>query len=681
MVDHKYYVRGIGNVKEETVKGGNERAALVSSDRIVRRSARTRQTTRVTFAPDDTALSSMLAEAELAPLVPAVAQLTGDYTLLREDLRPDPALVLEPEGGLTEDQLAEIRELLFGALSRWREAGSPRAPDPTDDELRRLMAYLITDDGLVADYFSVLREELAIDGADLRAPDWHKDDIAPDTPFTVAIVGAGMSGMLAAHRLEQAGVPFVIFDKNADVGGTWFENTYPGCRVDVPNHLYSYSFAQHDWPQHFSDRRELLDYFRECVDEFGMRPHIRFETEVLDATFDDDTATWQVRTRAAGRDDRDSRPSAVISAVGQLNRPHLPEIPGRDDFAGPAFHSARWDHGVDLHGKRVAVIGTGASAAQLIPVVAEQAAHLDDLPAHPELAVRHARLPRRAARRPSAAARPRAVLPAVVPALAVLAHPRGTPAAGRGRPGVGRPPESVSAGNDMVRELLTEYLDDPVRRPPRAAGQGDPGLPADRQADRARQRHLGADADARQRRADHRADRAHHASGVVTADGVDHEVDVIVYGTGFHASKFLTPMSVTGRDGVDLHERWDGDARAYLGVTVPDFPNLFCLYGPNTNIVINGSIIYFSECGTDYIIDCVRALPEGGHRTLDIRRDVHDAFNEQVDAENMQMAWGVSTVNSWYKNANGRVAQNWPFSLLEYWQRTRAPDPDDYVWR
>jgi 4-hydroxyacetophenone monooxygenase len=167
-------------------------------------------------------------------------------------------------------------------------------------------------------------------------------------------------------------------------------------------------------------------------------------------------------------------------------------------------------------------------------------------------------------------------------------------------------------------------------------------------------------------------------TGVVTADGAEHAVDVIVYGTGFQASKFLTPMTVKGRGGVDLHEQWHGDARAYLGITVPGFPNLFCLYGPNTNIVINGSIIYFSECGVRYILGCLGLLLGGGHRALDVRRDVHDEFNERVDAENALMAWGWSDVNSWYKNEHGHVAQNWPFTLLEYWQRTLAPDPDDY---
>jgi 4-hydroxyacetophenone monooxygenase len=163
-----------------------------------------------------------------------------------------------------------------------------------------------------------------------------------------------------------------------------------------------------------------------------------------------------------------------------------------------------------------------------------------------------------------------------------------------------------------------------------------------------------------------------------TIDGVLHEADVLIYGTGFTASHFLLPARVVGRDGVELHDRWQGDARAYLGITLPGFPNLFLLYGPNTNIVVNGSITYFSECEVHYVLGCVRALLDEGAKALEPRVDVHDAFNERIDAENLQMAWGVSTVNSWYKNAAGRTAQNWPFSLLEYWQRTRTPDLEDY---
>jgi 4-hydroxyacetophenone monooxygenase len=171
------------------------------------------------------------------------------------------------------------------------------------------------------------------------------------------------------------------------------------------------------------------------------------------------------------------------------------------------------------------------------------------------------------------------------------------------------------------------------------------------------------------------------ATGVLMADGSHIDADVIIYGTGYQASNFLTPMQVIGRDGRDLHEEWGGDARAYLGVTIPGFPNLFCLYGPNTNIVINGSIIYFSECGVRYVLGLLKLLLSSGSKAIEVQRDVHDEFNEIVDAQNRRMAWGWSNVNTWYRNAHGRIAQNWPFTLLEYWDRTRQPDAADYELR
>jgi 4-hydroxyacetophenone monooxygenase len=167
-------------------------------------------------------------------------------------------------------------------------------------------------------------------------------------------------------------------------------------------------------------------------------------------------------------------------------------------------------------------------------------------------------------------------------------------------------------------------------------------------------------------------------TGLRTVDGVDHDVDVLIYGTGFTASEFLMPMKLVGRGGVELHERWDGDARAYLGLTVPGYPNLFMMYGPNTNIVINGSITYLSECGVHYLLGCLRMVLAGGHRALDVRPEVHDAYNVRIDEGNRQMVWGASTVNTWYRNAKGRISQNWPFSLLDYWRETREPDAADF---
>ena len=624
----------------------------------------------------DAAIRAALDDVEITPLLVAVAHATGDHSILVDHLRPDPAMWLAPDSGFTAAQMAEARDLAAGALARWRDDGCP-AVCPTDDDLRALLDFMAS--GTLTDFHvPLLREELAI-GEDLRAPTWRKDDVAPDTDFRVAIVGAGMSGIAAAHRLQQAGVPFTIYEKNADVGGTWWENSYPGCRVDVPSHFYSFSFAQTpDWPQLFSTQDVLLDYFRSCVDAFGLRPHIRFETEVLGAEWDDDAQVWRVCTSTAGGPEETSEHHALVSAVGQLNRPSFPDIPGRDRYAGTWFHSARWDHDVDLTGRRVGIIGTGASAAQFIPRVAEQAGELtvfqrtppwllptpnyqDDVLGGLRWLLRHV---------PTFANWDRAWLfwrtqEGLLPMAEV----------DEAWPDKSR---SVSFMNDMIRELFSAYIalefPDPELRdkvqpqyPPLSKRfVRDNGIWA---------RTLSSD------RVQLVTETIEEITekGVRTADGVGHEFDVLIYGTGFQASHFLTPMRVVGRGGVDLHGRWNGDARAHLGLTVPGFPNLFLMYGPNTNIVVNGSIIFFSECEAHYIVESVRMLLDRGMRAMDCKPEVHDAYNERIDAANLQRAWGAATVNTWYKNAKGRVTQNWPFALLEYWQQTREPDADDYV--
>ncbi len=626
---------------------------------------------------DDAVIEQALLDAHLPSLIPALAQLTGDLSLLRPELRPSTDFFAGEQGGLTPELQQEARALAQGVLRRYRDGGSRAATTPSEAVLKQIAEFMAGQD--VAAYLPLLLEELAVTGQDRRAPGWSKTDIAPGTPFLVAIIGAGMSGILAAVRLSQAGIPFVILEKNAEVGGTWYENTYPGCRVDIANHFYSYSFAQkEDWPNRYSPQRVLLDYFRDCADEFGVRPHLRLQTEVISAAFDEQRSVWRIQLRSPEGEET-LEANALISAVGQLNQPKLPDIRGMECFGGPSFHSARWDHRVSVAGKRVAVIGNGASAAQFVPEIAEDAALVRIFQRTPNWMIPvpeyHAEVPAGlrwlCSHVPNYAHWYRFWIFWVTADGSILPRVRVDPS-------WPHPERAVSASNDELRTILTEAMKLQLADRPDLLAKVLPSYPP------ASKRILvdnGIYFQTLKRpnvQLETTGIREINERGVVTQDGVTYAADVIVYATGFQASKFLTPMKLTGRGGADLHAQWDGNARAYLGITVPNFPNFFCCYGPNTNIVVNGSIIYFSECEVRYILGCLELLLREKKRSLAPRRDVHDAYNQKVDAGNLQMAWGVSKVPSWYKSASGRVAQNWPFTLLEYWQQTLAPNPADY---
>ena len=628
---------------------------------------------------DDDAIRTALEDAHLPSLLPALAQITGDRSLLREDLFPDTVTLAAEQGGLSPEAQAAARELALETLAAWRDAGSVVAEPPSLEQVRGMMDFLIGEH-VSDEYLPLLLEELAFADTDPRAPEWNKDALNAERDMRVVIIGAGMSGILAAHRLKQAGVAYTVIDKNRDVGGTWFENTYPGARVDSSNHAYSYSFAQKfDWPYHHSPQEVLLDYFSDCATEFGIRDNIRFNTEVLSVTYDDERSLWAVRVRGPEGTEETIEAEAVISAVGQLNRPKMPDIAGLGSFEGPTFHSAQWDHSIDFAGKSVGVIGTGSSASQFIPHLADDAAEVRIFQRTPNWYAPAPNYHERVAEGflwllkhvPTYAQWYRfwlfwAISDGFLPMVEVDDN---------WQPG----DEVTGEGNRQLRDLLAGSLQHQLKGRPDLIEKTLPNFPP---ASKRIVVDNGSWPNTLMREHVHLITEPISQvtpRGILTEDGEEHALDVLVYGTGFQASKFLTPVKVVGRGGVDMHEQWGGDARAYLGITMPNFPNFFFLYGPNTNIVVNGSIVYFSECEVQYVLECLRFLLESGQRALDCREDVHDAYNERIDAGNLKRAWGVSSVPSWYKSDSGRVAQNWPFTLLEYWQQTKKVDPADYV--
>ena len=476
----------------------------------------------------------------------------------------------------------------------------------------------------------------------------------------IAIFGAGAAGICTAIKLIEAGLDDItMFEKSDGVGGTWRANTYPGAACDVPSHLYAYSFASKgDWTRKFAQQPEILAYFEEITDRYGLRRLIRFNTEVRSATFDENTGTWRVVTDA-GAEDFD----VVVSGLGQLNRAYVPEIDGLSQFAGDMFHSAHWDHSVDLSGRRVAVVGNGASALQFIPHVAEQASELTVFQRSANWVIdkRDGEYPgwrqRMFARFPATQRLHRwSIYWRLEANFALLRR--------------------SSRAARLLERVITRALEPVTAVLPSEAVIPDYPIGCKRIL-------LSSDYYAALMRDNVHVELDHidhiEPDAVVTVDGRRHEVDTIIWGTGFRSTEFLAPMTVIGRDGRDLNEAWAKGAVAYLGVAVAGFPNLFMLYGPNTNLGHN-SIIFMIEQQSRYIVEMVKELRDQHLAWIDVRRDAMDRYNVDVQRRAGDTVW-VASCDSWYKNEHGIVTNNWPAFTVTYWKRMRGIRRGDHVRR
>ena len=477
----------------------------------------------------------------------------------------------------------------------------------------------------------------------------------------VAIIGAGHSGLCMGMRLKQAGVDdFLILEKAATLGGTWRDNTYPGASCDAPSFLYSFSFAQKtDWSRRFAWQPELLGYSTELAVRHGLLPHCRFGAEVTRAAFDESTDTWTLDCADGTRVVAD----VVVTGVGQLNRPAIPPIPGRDAFAGIQFHSARWDHGAALGGRHVAVIGNAASAVQFVPQIAPLAARLTVFQRSANwLMPRKDRL---------YAPRTQRLLTRH-PALAKLYHDAQwfvfgelqlTPLMKQVRP--------VQA---IARWRALAHLRRQVRDPALRAKLV-PDYPIGAKRVLFNDDYYPALARPNVRLVTDPIERI-EGTGVRTRDGELHPADVIVWATGFHSTDFLAPIEVVGRGGRALAEQWRGGAHAYLGVTVAGFPNLFMLYGPNTNLGHN-SILVMIEAQVGYVLDALAKMQARGLRRLEVRREVMERYNRALQQDLAKSVWATVDA-SWYKRADGTITNNWPHSTLRYRRLLREARLEDY---
>ncbi|MDH7796352.1 MULTISPECIES: NAD(P)/FAD-dependent oxidoreductase [unclassified Beijerinckia] len=471
------------------------------------------------------------------------------------------------------------------------------------------------------------------------------------------IIGAGFGGIGMAIRLKRAGIDdFVILERADGVGGVWHANRYPGAACDVESHLYSYSFETNfDWERPHGTRREILRYFDHCLRKYAILPHIRFNTPVETATFDEEQSIWNVRTRNG----ETLRARSLISACGLFNTPAIPKLAGIEGFAGEVFHSAAWNEDFVSHGRRIAVIGTGCSTAQFVPEIVGDAARLVVFQRTPAFVGPKAEAAYSARQR-----RLYRLLPILrrLDRLSIFRryeqlyriHEDPAFRAERGRDTRAFVERQVS--NPQKRQKLTPTYDAGCKRGVRS-GSFLKALDRD---------HVDVVTEPIERV---------HAHAIETRDGALHPVDTIIYGTGFTPSNYLSTFELRGLGGLTLSEAWKDGPEAYLGITMNGFPNFFMIYGPNTNAP--ASIIYIIECQIDYILKCVQALAKGQLRQMHVDAQTQATFNADLQAQLRSTAW-ASGCMSYFMTAAGKIVTQWPGASRSYWMRTRRLKMKDY---
>lgn len=621
-------------------------------------------------------LTAAVREADLRVLLMVLVHLTGDLGWLDPPFRPkrDVRLIPDPNAGLPPKVQATIRSAALKALSKG--AVRPVIQDPGSELLRRMMSICLGEE-VPQEYAPLIREEM---GLVSRDPQWGQRPASEALKRRlVLIVGTGVSGIALAVTLGRLGIPFIIVEKNDGLGGAWYENRYPGCGVDTPNHSYSYSFGpRHPWSRYFSPREEVQQYLEDVVDTFGLREHIRFRTCLLGAHWDERRQRWIAQVQdEKGVHELDA--AFLISAIGQLSDPSTPQIKGAGSFKGALFHSARWPEGLDLSGKHLSVIGTGATAMQLVPTVVDRVASVT-------VYQRTAQWTRPIEGYSDPISEGKQWLIKNVPFYAewfrfnmFWRYGDGLLPCLRKDANWPNPERSVNRVNDRHRDEMEEFLRAELAGRPDLVEKCIPSYPAYGKRillDNGWYRtllkpnmHLVTEA------INHIA-----TDGVVTADGTRHYADIIVLATGFRLTQMAARLNIRGNGGVHLADAWsDDNPKAYLGLSVPGFPNFFCMLGPNSGPAHGGSVIFQAECQTRYIASCLVQMIERDIAFIDLKPEVLEAHVKAVDAEHEQLIWTHPGVETYYRNRHGRVFSVMPWRFVDYWQMTHDANLGEYV--
>jgi 4-hydroxyacetophenone monooxygenase len=622
-------------------------------------------------------LQSALKQASVPALLMCLAQITQEPQWLEDPFLPkrDISIFADPSGGLPEALQDMVRRRMAEVLQEL-EAGQRALPAlPSDAQLSRMMSVFLGEH-VPQEYSIMAMEEMGFKDRDVS---WKCSTKLDDKGFKVLVVGAGFSGICAGRQLLQMGVPFELVEKSPDLGGVWLDNRYPEAGVDTPNHFYSFSFAPNlDWSSNYSKRQEVWDYQRKVFEDSGLRPHTHFSTEVISMHWDEVRHQWKVSTRDAKGLEQTRWFNVVITAVGNLNQPKMTSVPGLESFKGNWWHSAKWRDDVPLQGKEVAVIGTGASAMQFLRTVATQARQVTIYQRSPQWA------------RPpqdyhgTTSPESRWLLKHVPYYYAwyrfglMWRFGDGLLPTVRRDPQWSDPQRSMNYRNDRQRQQLTDYLLEQLEGRPDLIEKCLPDYPPYGKRiliDNGWYQAL------KRPNVELVTEAVERIEGdeLISTGGERRRADVILLATGFEVGKLLGSVDIQGRGGVRLKDLWaNDDPKAYLGLTVPEFPNLFIISGPNTALAHGGSVLFVTECQVRYIGLMLQSMIDNGWTDVDVRHEVHDEFNARVDAEHAELVWTHPGMNNWYRNAKGRVFAPMPWRLVDYWTMTQQPRMDDY---
>lgn len=615
-----------------------------------------------------------IAIANIPTLLMVLVQLTGDLRWLEEPYRPQRARGMNDNdsGGLPEPIQAEVRKAALDAILAWKAGRSAAIPEPSPELRCKMLACAVAEE-VPMEYDPLIAADLPL----------GQNEVVEKLPvpegFQALIIGAGVSGLCAAIKLQQAGIPFTILEKSPSLGGIWRDNRYPGAGVDTPNHLYSYTFAPYDWSMYFALRDELHAYLEHVADKFNLRPHIRFETEVKSAAYKEKTQQWEVTIQQPDGSHATLESNILISAVGIFNPIKLPNIKGLDRFAGPCFHTAEWPDNLDLTGKRVAMIGNGASAMQTGPEIQHIVKSLTIFQKSA-----HWVAPNEQFRQPI----PDALrfLFREVPLYRAWYRIRlGWTFGDRIHVTLQKDPNwpyadrSLNKINDSHRAYFTQYIVSEIGDRTELLEKVVPPYPPFGKRmlmDNGWYRML------RNEKVTLVSDPIVEIGPdrIITKDGSEYEADVLIVATGFDVLRFLTTFEARGRSGRSLREVWEDDnAKAYLGTVIPDFPNFFCLYGPNLQPGHGGSLIFVVEMQMRYVMDVLKKMLTQNLGAVECRQEVHDAYNERVDQAHANMVWTHPGMETYYRNERGRIVVNSPYRNTTFYEMTRAANLGDFV--